>query len=101
MSEIELKRNSQAANKEDHMIASRLFKARTKLGIERGELALHAGITEKELADYENAVEEIPASTLLYISKVMGVSFDYFFDDSIEIYDIDVSSYSDEVALLN
>ena len=88
MSEIEQIRIGEWVNREEHLIASKLFQARTKMGIDRGELAFLAGITESELVKYENAIEAIPVSTLLVLAKAMGVSVEYFYDDDVEIFGI-------------
>ncbi len=90
MSEIEQMRVGEWISREEHLIASRLFKVRTKLGIDRSELAFTAGISESELVRYENAIEPIPACVLVLLSSLMGVSIDYFFDSELEVIGADV-----------
>lgn len=80
MSEIDQMRIGEAINREEHMIAARLFKARTRLGIARDELASMAGMSEAELLRYENAIEPIPASVLVFLASLMGVNVRQFFN---------------------
>lgn len=99
MLEIEQIRVSEWVNREEHIIASKLFHARTKMGIERGELASMAGIRESELVKYENAIEATPVSTLLVLAKAMGVIIDYFYDDDIEIFGIKTAANKEKELL--
>lgn len=68
-------------DQEEQNIAERLLKLRTRLGIERDQLALAVGLREADLFAYENVVEPIPASTLAMIAAVIGIDIDYFFSD--------------------
>jgi len=70
---------------EEKIIAERLLNTRIKLGISRYNLARTVGIDESELVKYENAIEAIPASTLLMISVAMGLDFEYFYYDNIMV----------------
>ena len=65
----------------EHKIATRLFKARTRSGIYRSELAEMLEVDEVELARYENSLEAIPASLLVVAAAFMGVDLDYFYND--------------------
>jgi transcriptional regulator with XRE-family HTH domain len=86
MTAITHKTFGELVDHEERMIASKLFRLRNKLGIEREELASIVGITELELTNYEQAIEAIPASVLIGVASVMGVSFDYFYqEDDVEI----------------
>ncbi|PIR39372.1 MAG: hypothetical protein COV35_02325 [Alphaproteobacteria bacterium CG11_big_fil_rev_8_21_14_0_20_39_49] len=66
---------------EDKVIASKLYRVRTKMDIKRSELARLTGISEETIAEYENGLEAVPASDLFMLSSVMGISIDYFYSD--------------------
>ena len=87
---------------QEKMIASKLFKIRSELGIEREELAAAIGIDYNELAKYEMGIEPVPASTLAIASTLMGVNMNYFYDDDYEgLYDVNSSkSGSEEISVL-
>ncbi len=68
-------------SREDKVIASKLYRVRTKMEIKRSDLARLTGITEETLAEYENGLEAVPASDLFMLSSVMGISIEYFYSD--------------------
>ncbi|MCE3232343.1 MAG: helix-turn-helix protein [Rickettsiaceae bacterium] len=84
MSDIDQIRIGEWVDREERAIASKLFKIRTKLGIDRDELATMAGIGISELVEYESGVQPIPASTLAIIAAMMGVSLDYFYSYNLD-----------------
>lgn len=91
-------------DQEEKNIAERLLRLRTRLGIERDQLALAIGVKELDLFSYENSVQAVPASTLAMIAAVVGIDIDYFFSD--EDWDIigevqAASSIIEESALLS
>jgi transcriptional regulator with XRE-family HTH domain len=81
MSDFEQIKIGEAVEREERLIASKLFRARTSLGIDRDELAVMAGLGITELVEYESGVQPIPASTLAMISAMMGVSMGYFYGE--------------------
>ena len=97
-------KNSQGTEKEDRVIAARVSHMRAELGIERSELADAIGIGEVTLKNYENGVEEIPASDLFAISAVTNVPIGYFYGEH-ELKDCTPSvasvEFSEEATLLN
>lgn len=66
----------------NHLIAVKFFKARTRSGIYRSELADLLEIDEVELARYENGLDPIPASTLVLAASFMGIELEYFYEDA-------------------
>jgi transcriptional regulator with XRE-family HTH domain len=68
---------------EDKVIASKLFRVRTRMEIKRSELAKMTGLSEETIAEYENGLEAVPASDLFMLSNVMGISIDYFYSDEV------------------
>jgi transcriptional regulator with XRE-family HTH domain len=79
-------------DQEERNIAERLLRLRTRLGIERDQLALAIGLQEADIFAFENAVDAIPASTLAMISAVVGIDINYFFSD--EDWDIISEAYT-------
>lgn len=81
MTDMEQVRIGEMVEHEERLIASKLFRVRTNLGIDRDELATMAGLGITELVEYESGVQPIPASTLAMIAAMMGVSMGYFYGD--------------------
>jgi transcriptional regulator with XRE-family HTH domain len=81
MSDFEQIKIGEWVDHEERLIASKLFRARTNLGIDRDELATMAGLGITELVEYESGVQPIPASTLMMIAAMMGVSVGYFYGE--------------------
>jgi transcriptional regulator with XRE-family HTH domain len=103
MADVEQIKIGEWIDREERAIASRLFKIRTKLGIDRDELATMAGLGITELVEYESGVQPIPASTLAMISAMMGVSIEYFYGDEAQIFNHSMPLIKEKVAeeLLN
>jgi len=96
MLEIDQMRANDSIDREERLIATRLFKIRTKLGIEREELATASGFSLSDILAYENAIEPIPASAIFVLSSTMGVSIDCFYEDDIDIIQTSHCMQSDE-----
>jgi len=84
---------------EDKVIASKLYRVRTRMDIERVDLAKVSGISEQSIAEYENGIEPVPASDLFILSHIMGISIDYFYND--EILGASSLYQSDEAAVFS
>lgn len=67
--------------KNDSAIANKLYRIRNLIGIEREILASALEISVSELENYEQAIEAIPASTLVLIALKLGVNINYFYED--------------------
>lgn len=72
----------QVISTQDRVIASRLMLARTKMELKRGELANLSGVSEENIAAYENATQVVPASDLFMLSIAMGIGIEYFYSDA-------------------
>ena len=68
-------------SQEDRVIASRLFKLRTNMGIKRRDLAVMAGLAESDIYSFESGQQEVPASDLFLLAVALGVSINYFYED--------------------
>ena len=73
----------QIISAEDRVIASRLMLARARMELKRGELANLSGVSEENIAAYENATQVVPASDLFMLSIAMGISIEYFYSDAV------------------
>lgn len=61
-------------------IGRRVCKRRTLLGISQAELAEALGLTFQQVQKYEREVNRISAERLHFISDILGVPINYFFD---------------------
>ena len=73
--------NEQVISTQDRVIASRLMLARAKMELKRCELANLSGVSEENIASYENAKQVVPASDLFMLSIAMGIGIEYFYND--------------------
>ena len=62
-------------------IGNRILRSRTILGVTRNELAQVIGISQQQLAKYENGVNRISASRLSLVAKKFSVSINHFYTD--------------------
>jgi transcriptional regulator with XRE-family HTH domain len=59
-----------------------MIRARRKqLGMSQGKLAKQVGITYQQVQKYENAINRIAGSTLVYIAKALDVPVQHFFPE--------------------
>jgi transcriptional regulator with XRE-family HTH domain len=86
----------ESVSREERVIASKLFRMRTRMGIEREDLAVMVGIRELDLAEYENGLEAVPASDLFMLATVMGINVTYFYGEA----QIGVSAAKEEARVL-
>lgn len=66
----------------DLMVARRIRVRRKSLGITQVELSNALGVTYQQVQKYERAGNRISAGRLWRLSKILGVSIGYFFDDA-------------------
>ena len=64
----------------DVHIGRRVRKRRTLLGISQAELAEALGLTFQQVQKYERGANRISAGRLHFISDILGVPINYFFD---------------------
>jgi len=62
----------------DSFIGKKVKKRRSELGISQGKLGERLGVSFQQIQKYENGKNRISASTLVQISRILGVDFSYF-----------------------
>lgn len=83
----------------DKIIASKLFRLRTNMGIKLQDLAVISGIKAADIHDFETAQKEVPASDLFMLSMALGIKINYFYDDE-SVYSVN-SSVNEAVELVS
>ena len=64
----------------DHYIGKKLRIARITRNLSQDDLAKEVGITFQQIQKYEKGLNRISASRLYWFIKILGVSFNFFFD---------------------
>jgi len=75
------RKNEASPNPVDVHVGNRMRLRRTLLGFSQQYLARKIGVTFQQIQKYEKGWNRIGASRLWNISKVLGVSMDFFFED--------------------
>ena len=65
----------------DVHVGGRLRLRRTLLGLSQGEIGGRLGFSWQQIQKYERGTSRIGASRLYRLSKILGVSVTYFFED--------------------
>lgn len=68
-------------NPTDIHVGKRLRLRRTLLGMSQEKLGVAVGLTFQQVQKYERGTNRIGASRLYELSRVLGVSVNYFFED--------------------
>ena len=80
----------------DSFIGRKVKKKRSELGMSQGKLGRFLGVSFQQIQKYENGKNRISASTLLQISRILGVDFSYFIEgyDTVEsLHDVSTATY--------
>jgi transcriptional regulator with XRE-family HTH domain len=78
-------RNARRANPIDTHVGSRVRLRRMLLGMSQEKLAEQLGLTFQQVQKYERGINRIGASRLFDLSRLLGVSVQYFYDDAPEL----------------
>lgn len=78
----EPERNSRRANPMDVHVGGRVRMRRMLLGMSQEKLGEQLGLTFQQVQKYEKGVNRIGASRLFDLSRVLGVTVQYFYDDA-------------------
>ena len=65
----------------DVHVGGRLRERRTLLGLSQGEIGARLGLSWQQIQKYERGTSRIGASRLYRLSKILGVSVTFFFED--------------------
>ena len=76
-----ISRRGEGPNLIDIQVGNRLRQCRTLMGVSQEKLGEAVGITFQQLQKYERGANRISASRLFNLSKVLGVSVSFFFEE--------------------
>lgn len=101
MVESEQIRINEWVDREEKFIASRIFRIRTGMNIEREDLAMLIGESDAQMAKYESGIDAVPASTLICMSFALGVDIGYFYgEDNLKICNSKIYANEEERPVL-
>ena len=69
-------------DKIDKLIGKKIYNLRMDRGISRLDLAKKAGVSQQQIAKYEDATNKISASRLALLAKVLNKDISYFYKSS-------------------
>lgn len=67
-------------DKIDKLIGKKIYNLRVDRGISRSDLAKKAGVSQQQIAKYEDATNKISASRLALLAKVLNKDISYFYE---------------------
>ncbi len=67
-------------DKIDKFIGKKIYNLRMDRGISRSDLAKKAGVSQQQIAKYEDATNKISASRLALLAKVLNKDISYFYE---------------------
>jgi transcriptional regulator with XRE-family HTH domain len=69
-------------DKIDKLLGKKIYSLRMDEGISRSDLAKKAGVSQQQIAKYEDATNKISASRLALLAKVLNKDISYFYESS-------------------
>ena len=69
-------------DKIDKLIGKKIYSLRMDGGISRSDLAKKAGVSQQQIAKYEDAINKINASRLALLAKVLNKEIAYFYEST-------------------
>ena len=69
-------------DKIDKLIGKKIYNLRMDININRSDLAKKAGVSQQQIAKYEDATNKISASRLALLAKVLNKDISYFYESS-------------------
>ena len=69
-------------DKIDKLIGKKIYNLRVDRGISRSDLAKKAGVSQQQIAKYEDSTNKISASRLALLAKVLNKDISYFYESS-------------------
>ena len=80
--QINMKHIDDQLDKIDKLIGKKIYNLRVDRGISRSDLAKKAGVSQQQIAKYEDATNKISASRLALLAKVLNKDISYFYESS-------------------
>jgi transcriptional regulator with XRE-family HTH domain len=78
--QINMKHIDDQLDKIDKLIGKKIYNLRVDRGISRSDLAKKAGVSQQQIAKYEDATNKISASRLALLAKVLNKDISYFYE---------------------
>jgi transcriptional regulator with XRE-family HTH domain len=69
-------------NKIDKLIGKKIYNLRIARDMSRSDLAKKAGVSQQQIAKYEDATNKISASRLALLAKVLNKDISYFYEST-------------------
>ena len=69
-------------DKIDKLIGKKIYSLRMDGGISHSDLAKKAGVSQQQIAKYEDATNKISASRLALLAKVLNKDISYFYEST-------------------
>jgi transcriptional regulator with XRE-family HTH domain len=69
-------------DKIDKLIGKKIYNLRMDRNISRSDLAKKAGVSQQQIAKYEDVTNKISASRLALLAKVLNKDISYFYESS-------------------
>jgi transcriptional regulator with XRE-family HTH domain len=69
-------------DKIDKLIGKKIYNLRMDRGISRSDLAKKAGVSQQQIAKYEDVTNKISASRLALLAKVLNKDISYFYEST-------------------
>ncbi len=66
----------------DKLLGKKIYNLRMDRGISRSDLAKKAGVSQQQIAKYEDATNKISASRLALLAKVLNKDISYFYEST-------------------
>ena len=67
-------------DKIDKLIGKKIYNLRVDRDMSRSDLAKKAGVSQQQIAKYEDATNKISASRLALLAKVLNKDISYFYE---------------------
>ena len=69
-------------DKIDKLIGKKIYNLRIARDMSRSDLAKKAGVSQQQIAKYEDATNKISASRLALLAKVLNKDISYFYEST-------------------
>ncbi len=69
-------------DKIDKLIGKKIYSLRMDRDMSRSDLAKKAGVSQQQIAKYEEAINKINASRLALLAKALNKDISYFFEST-------------------
>ena len=78
--QINMKHIDDQLDKIDKLIGKKIYNLKVDRDMSRSDLAKKAGVSQQQIAKYEDATNKISASRLALLAKVLNKDISYFYE---------------------